>query len=628
MRRYASGEPSSAFSLFPFLAVLLCTMGALAVLLIAMSQVSKDKAARKAILESRKPSEKELYEEQQLKLQVQQAELYEQQVNEREAELSKLLAEKQKQLSDVEDHVRRLQEQMEALQAEAMEIIKLDEIHVEDHTLAEEEIQRLKELRDELEKENRELAEQGKNDSRQYAIVPLRDRDNGTRRPAVYIECVKDGVILQPEGIKLTRKDFAKPVHVSSPLAAAMRAIQQHYVDYPHSRANGEEGAPYPLLVIRPEGVKAYYLATQVLESVDADYGYQPIAADWDVEYDQPDPVMAESVMRAIKLARFDRERLSAAAPQYFQHNEGYWGEESEDLFAKVSLGVSGQTGENPFSGAEFSGPVDGYLPNGISGAENDGYLQGSKFQSESKLPTAYQGLTKETQPNASIQEDADYESAQLLSQGQAGPAGLTSQDSLAEQLQQAANSALSNDVNELASSIATDDSESNESSGSGSEELSGVATSSENQASVSAVSTNSQQGQSDYKGASSKVNKKKGIGILRLVPLQINQGSVAIVEIENTVYGQRYTARSEAIDMRGNPNEWMPQLLNNLQKHASSWGIAGEGMYWKSKIVLHVDASSGEQAKKLANYLRQSGIEIHRIDVASEQGGSDAKLR
>ena len=637
MKRYAHGEPSSAFSLFPFLAVLLCTMGALAVLLVAMAQVSRDKAERQAQVASKQPTQEELAQERYLKQQLAKAEQVEKQFSEEQEKLSKQLAAKQNQLRDVEDHLRRLQDEVKALQAEAMEIIKLDEMHVSDHSLAEQEIERLKALKQNLTKENQELAEEASKSSRRYAIVPLREGNNGTRRPAIYFECVEDGVILQPEGIKLTQQDFARPVHVSSPLAAAVRAVQQYYVDYPQARASDEQGAPYPLFVIRPGGVIAYYRASTVLKSIDADYGYQPVAAGWDIEYELPNPVLGKSVARAVELARLDRERLASSAPQLFQHIAGTWDyEQEEDLFAKVSLGVAGATTQNPFSGATFNAPSAGYQPQG--GAETYGNLSSGLTGGETpyKSNQYYQQLaanessaSRQSSTN-SLQQGGESQSEELREDYpyKSDTEGDGSNEAYESQV---AENATINPTGTSAgappsTSAATTQTEGT--SGPSSSEFSGSPASSNKQASISAISSSNQSGSSAYKGTGKKEAKKSGIGILRLVPLQVSQGNVAIVEANNNYRGQEFIPISENISMSGQPSEWMPKLLNSLQQYAASWGIAGEGMYWKSKIVLHVDELSGEQAKQLAQYLRQSGVEIHRIDVANGGGASSAKIR
>ena len=58
---------------------------------------------------------------------------------------------------------------------------------------------------------------------RSYSVVPY-DGPNGTRRRPIYIECLADAVVLQPEGVRLSEADFEGPLGPGNPLAAALRA--------------------------------------------------------------------------------------------------------------------------------------------------------------------------------------------------------------------------------------------------------------------------------------------------------------------------------------------------------------------------------------------------------------------
>ncbi len=90
-----------------------------------------------------------------------------------------------------------------------------------------------------------------------YAVVPYLGK-NGTRRRPIYIECRGDGVIIQPEGIRLTEEDFQGPMGPGNPLAAALRAAREHLAAQ-QKTSGGPIEEPYPLLLVRPDGIAAYY---------------------------------------------------------------------------------------------------------------------------------------------------------------------------------------------------------------------------------------------------------------------------------------------------------------------------------------------------------------------------------
>ena len=348
-------------------------------------------------------------------------------------------------------------------------------------------------------------------------------------------------------------------------------------------------------------------------------------------------PVLGKSVARAIELARLDRERLASSAPQLFQHTAGTWDyEQEEDLFAKVSLGVAGATTQNPFSGATFNAPSAGYQPQG--GAETYGNLSSGLTGGETPYKpnqnyqqlAAKQSTASRQSSTNNLQQDEEGQSKTLAERYSYESATDGGGSNKAYENQVAENATINPNGASAGAppSTSTATTQMEGASGPSSSEFSGSPASSDKQASISAISSSNQSGSSAYKGTGKKEAKKSGIGILRLVPLQVSQGNVAIVEAKNNSRGQEFIPISENISMSGQPSEWMPKLLSSLQQYAASWGIAGEGMYWKSKIVLHVDELSGEQAKQLAQYLRQSGVEIHRIDVANGGGASSAKIR
>ncbi|MGL4513103.1 MAG: hypothetical protein ACRCT8_08410 [Lacipirellulaceae bacterium] len=370
MRR-SRGEQAPPFALFPFIAVLLCSVGALVVLLVVMNQIG----ARKAALASRAAeaavdSADAAPRAAEARKRLDEARAYRAKLDQARDESSRTLADEQTRLRGIEGHVRKLQDQVEKLRAEATELFALEQDHYDDAAMAARELRRLNELVEDQSKEVDELRTAATGRQRRYAIVPLREGRGGSNRPAVYFECVEDGVIMQPEGVKLSRQDFMPPVHVSSPLAAAARAVEQFYKDHPEARAAGEEGAPYPLLVVRPEGVSAYFRARAVFEAIDFDYGYQPVDRDWPIEYESPNPLLAEQALRAIDLARLERERLAAAAPQLFRPKGPGWETGTDDTdpamgrgsFASAGMTTGGDNGAPGSVGAASHNPFVGLV--------------------------------------------------------------------------------------------------------------------------------------------------------------------------------------------------------------------------------------------------------------------------
>ena len=79
-----------------------------------------------------------------------------------------------------------------------------------------------------------------------------------------------------------------------------------------------DDGHPYPLLVVRPEGARAYAAARAAMKSWEAEFGYELIDADLPLEYPQVDAALAELLRQAVEQSRARRRYLQAIAPARF----------------------------------------------------------------------------------------------------------------------------------------------------------------------------------------------------------------------------------------------------------------------------------------------------------------------
>ncbi len=146
-------------------------------------------------------------------------------------------------------------------------------------------------------------------------MVPYEGPNQTHRRP-IYLECRADAVVLQPEGIELTEADFEGPLGPGNPLAAALRAAREYMLA--QRDFDPQAGEPYPMLLVRPEGISAYYAARAAMKSWGGDFGYELVGDDWKLAYPPPDPRLADVVRQAIASARVSQARLIAAAPRQY----------------------------------------------------------------------------------------------------------------------------------------------------------------------------------------------------------------------------------------------------------------------------------------------------------------------
>ena len=146
-----------------------------------------------------------------------------------------------------------------------------------------------------------------------YAVVPYEGPSQTMRRP-LYIECTAEKIILQPEGIELTEQDFAGPLGPGNPLAAGLRAVREYLLDYGDNAADA--GEPYPLLLVRPDGVEAYYQGARPCRR-----GVPNSATSWltrigNFEFRPPQPAMVDCMRVAVEEARVRQIALARAAPR------------------------------------------------------------------------------------------------------------------------------------------------------------------------------------------------------------------------------------------------------------------------------------------------------------------------
>lgn len=289
-------------ALFPFMAVLLCLIGAL-VLILSITVTNSHASARK--------DAEMVFAEMEGKENLAES-ISEGLLNTREA--SKQELEKRREaLQYVEDHLRRLQEELAALDN------KLKRLESEDFSDQKEQDTAKKQadaLKKQIDLKKSELAAQVdalKKKKPAFAIIPYSGR-NGTSRRPIYLECRSDGVYIQPEGVLIGPKDMFPP-GPSNPLASALRMLRNRYEE--SDRAQGlAQQAPYPLLMVRPDGVETYAIARKAIESWDDQFGYELIDAEMELAFPPSVPGTKELLEQVVESSKQRQKALLAANPK------------------------------------------------------------------------------------------------------------------------------------------------------------------------------------------------------------------------------------------------------------------------------------------------------------------------
>lgn len=300
-------------SMFPFLAVLVCTMGALVVLLLIVARQARatHQTAQAAVVEQAAQQRKKLqvlledlaWRREQLLLQREQT----------AADLQR----RRLELSHLEEHSRRLQEELAALRAAQRQ---LDDPVQADLDAMRRQLLELQTQIVEAEDQLRLAREQHAKTKPAYAIIPFQTRSGTFRRP-IYLECHADRVILQPEGIVFPQGDFSGPPLPSNPLAVAVRAVRESLLQ--QQAQTGEPVEPYPLMLVRPDGIEMYYAARQALLTWGSNFGYELVDADWNLEFPPANAALAREIELAVAESRRRMEALAQSAPRMYAARGG-----------------------------------------------------------------------------------------------------------------------------------------------------------------------------------------------------------------------------------------------------------------------------------------------------------------
>jgi len=644
-RRGAAGPE---ISLFPFLAVLLCTMGSLLVLLVLFSR-SAQRSDEAAVADAARRQEEELtLARDELAWRLDQL----RGVRERTAAD---LASARLQLAGVEDGAREMVDEIESLERTAAALAgEADQGDAGEQSLEELE-GRLAEAKREVDAAREAAADRPP----AYAVVPY-EGPAGTHRRPLYIECSIDGVFLQPEGIRLGPGDFEGPPGPGNPLASALRAAREHLAS-----GAGESGdpavQPYPLLLVRPSGVMAYYAAREALQSWGSDFGYQFIDEDWTLSFPPADPTLAEVETRAIEEARRRLEWLAQVRPrqrskpavQYRASttrggvvatngptvlgDQSRWDWKDQQSQAGRGFRAGAAGGDAILGGSVGAGgaaegggqPGGGSSPanNGGQGGFGDRYLGPSKFYGGSGDATAAaDGGEAEGRPGGRRDdqlaegdvtgEGADTSQGTLAGGETTGVAGDPAGE--ASGVSGAAASALAGSASSGTAAGGGG------SAGSGSGRSDGSAATSGGGGTFGASLPGMRGGDAavgasvgDPASASCPVAERRGSNWASLAssdrPIPLTRPirlECAADEFRLLGTGGRVMAR---VPIGSRTADAVDPLVREVHATVGSWGMAGDKMYWRPELVLSATADGGGRRDDLERLLADSGLDTRR---------------
>ena len=298
-------------SLFPFLAVLICTLGTLILLLALVAenastaaQAQADAAEEKTAVAAASPGEELGLSNDEANTLIGEGEFrVEQLVSFRDQQTADL-EQRRSELTQVESHMKKIREQLKALNGEVeLAMSDKDVEPVEDATLMTLRQQLLKE-----EETVNKLRADKSNQLPRVALIPHKG-PNGTDRRPVYLECTAQGLTIWPEGSEITITQLEESVTGANPLDDALRVIR-----FQAMHQYGDAVPPYPLLVVRPKGIVTYAAARTALRDWDDQFGYELVPAPVKLAYGKPDQQLKQRVDEVIRAAVIKQHGLTALA--------------------------------------------------------------------------------------------------------------------------------------------------------------------------------------------------------------------------------------------------------------------------------------------------------------------------
>ncbi|MCY2998538.1 MAG: hypothetical protein NT168_10565 [Planctomycetota bacterium] len=297
-------------STFPFLAVLLCVIGAL-VLLLVINVTNSRASARNQVQSELTEAIEEAKERSDYLVSISE------ELQARRQQVGKQIELRRSELARAEDHIERLEKEL--LEAQAR-LEKLEDMQ-ESSELKANDPARIQELKDQIEAQKLRLAEaiaERKDQTPAFSIIPYEGANRTTRRP-VYLECTAQGVVIQPEGVLVSIEDLGPPHGPGNPLDAALRVLRNAYQS--RDAIYGITIPPYPLLLVRPEGIASYALARSAMSGWDDQFGYELIDAQMELAFPDGIPELKTDLVRALGVAKDRQRALVAALPAKYSRN-------------------------------------------------------------------------------------------------------------------------------------------------------------------------------------------------------------------------------------------------------------------------------------------------------------------
>lgn len=590
-------------STFPFLAVLLCVIGAL-ILLLVISVTNSRASAKNEVQEELSQAIEQAKENSDYLVSISE------ELQARRQQVKKQIESRRSELARTEDHITRLEKELED------SIARLRSLEATSSTPenALDNLSQIEQLKARIEEEKRKLSEKierQKDQTPAFSIIPYDGANRTTRRP-VYLECTQQGVVIQPEGILITMEDLGPPHGPGNPLDATLRVLRTAY----QARDNvyGITIPPYPLLLVRPDGIHSYALARSAMSGWDDQFGYELIDAQMELAFPEGIPDLKNELTKTLAVAKDRQRALVAALPARFSRNP--YASSSEDTWDSIDSQSRGQSSSGQSQER--------------SGKSPQGSADSRRWEIVQQLPPGISDLN-------SLASDPQLPGSNqvAMSGGSDGPVGQSSNEDAP--ISGTSTSQLQGTQSQ-GSTVATS------SSGPSASSRFSSSSSGSSQGAASAAGQTAQEAELEQaikeEGLKSKgqSSSKKGSGQSKtassdseLKPISVSAGKdwattrmdnkstpvsrpIRIIALQDRWLmcreGQDFKYDSEILLELG-PQAASEQLQEAIRDRVESWGLSLPGGYWVPSLTVQTAADADQSVARLQRLLEGSGVVI-----------------
>lgn len=683
MSRAKASNTVSPLSLFPFIGVLLCTMGALLVVLVAVSRQAKVQAQHRVeAAQAAAPTEpaRDIKREQ-----MNEVHQYVARVSQVRTDVEKKLRDDQMRLSHLEEHMRRLQDQMMALRKAGEELIAMEGEHYDDRQQAEREVERLQQLITDSREAITSIKAEGNGKKKSYALIPY-EGPNGTYRRPIYVECKHNRVILQPEGLELGPDDFHPPLGPGNPLAAVLRAARSYLIQRDQGNVQTRDTEPYPLVLVRPDGALMYAHVQRAIEAGDFDFGFELVEEDWKLKFPGVDPHLASIEQQALEHARMRQQLLAEAAPRAYRRPGGggsggqyEFDEAPDDGFAGGGSGAptrgvrirksqarggsrsdyetsangaggyasaddggdgvgeyssaGGQPEGDRYASGEYGGNLSddggGGKGGGAGGAFADGGHEGGGPGDGTGQGGGSSGGGGQSGPSGGSQPGS---APQGMAAGTGGGGGGGPVPGGAPYGSTSPMSGTSPGMNMQAGGQPGGMSSGGTGTGMPGMDSQGadrqIGASSPDPDAPKYLSPHDRPAPAKVRGKDWAINKNgQSVPVRRTIQVVVRQNQLGVLSDEADLKARG--KRNRTISVTGDTVESLDAFVKAVHEQIDSWGMAGDGLYWKPVLVLNIGPDGQQRAADLTRLLKDSGLDVRNAATAKlESQGSPSATR